>query len=245
MLRLKASYPTTSYAGMEWAGVLQGKYPTTIEPEGTLSTSLVVLNDIEVTINNIQKLTKSLQAESTKLMVKIGGSSSEAKLDSCVADLGSSAASFKELRETAISSVCEKLLLPKFQPLVEVFGSFSHVLSEKDYSNYEVNDPFVQGFILGADVIFNEVKVTLMPEVFNLLLSNLTNEIAYKIEDQIFKCRFNELGGVQFDNNLRILVGYFSSLTQWAIQDKFARLSQMGTILNLGLPHDRTLQNFK
>ena len=32
-----------------------------------------------------------------------------------------------------------------------------------------------------------------MPEVFNLLLSNLTNEIAYKIEDQIFKCRFNEV----------------------------------------------------
>ena len=81
-----------------------------------------------------------------------------------------------------------------------------------------------------------------------MLLSNLTNEIAYKIEEQVYKCRFNQvymqvlnfdvtfwsqLGGVQFDNSLRILIGYFSSLTEWAIRDKFSRLSQMGTILNL------------
>ena len=44
---------------------------------------------------------------------------------------------------------------------------------------------------------------------------------------------WSQLGGVQFDNSLRILIGYFSSLTEWAIRDKFSRLSQMGTILNL------------
>lgn len=36
-------------------------------------------------------------------------------------------------------------------------------------------------------------KATLLPEVFNLLLSNLTNEIAYKIEEQVYKCRFNQV----------------------------------------------------
>lgn len=73
-----------------------------------------------------------------------------------------------------------------------------------------MNDPFVQGFVSGADGIFSEVKVrlcyhaitlfnhqnfkaTLLPEVFNLLLSNLTNEIAYKIEEQVYKCRFNQV----------------------------------------------------
>ena len=35
--------------------------------------------------------------------------------------------------------------------------------------------------------------MTLLPEVFNLLMSNLTNKIAYKIEDQIYKCRFNQV----------------------------------------------------
>ena len=89
--------------------------------------------------------------------------------------------------------------------------SLCRFVFQEDYSNYEMNDPFVQGFVSGADGIFNEVKVcfrvsytlwlvltvkfkvTLLPEVFNLLLSNLTNEIAYKIEEQVYKCHFNQV----------------------------------------------------
>ena len=41
-----------------------------------------------------------------------------------------------------------------------------------------------------------------------------------------------QLGGVQLDKDLRLLVGYFSSQTQWPVRDKFARLMQMATILN-------------
>lgn len=35
------------------------------------------------------------------------------------------------------------------------------------------------------------------------------------------------------DKDLRLLVGYLSSQTQWPVRDKFARLLQMATILNL------------
>ncbi|XP_048748000.1 conserved oligomeric Golgi complex subunit 4-like isoform X2 [Ostrea edulis] len=42
-----------------------------------------------------------------------------------------------------------------------------------------------------------------------------------------------KLGGLQFDKELRALVGYLSSVTTWTIRDKFARLTQMATILNL------------
>ena len=42
-----------------------------------------------------------------------------------------------------------------------------------------------------------------------------------------------QLGGLQFDKELRVLVGYLTSVTTWTIRDKFARLTQMATILNL------------
>lgn len=45
--------------------------------------------------------------------------------------------------------------------------------------------------------------------------------------------RLFQLGGLQFDKELRGLVGYLSSVTTWTIRDKFARLTQMATILNL------------
>jgi len=42
-----------------------------------------------------------------------------------------------------------------------------------------------------------------------------------------------QLGGLQYDKELRAVVGYLTSVTTWTIRDKFARLSQMATILNL------------
>lgn len=43
----------------------------------------------------------------------------------------------------------------------------------------------------------------------------------------------NQLGGLQFDKELRSLVGYLTAVTQWTIRDKFARLTQIATVLNL------------
>ena len=42
-----------------------------------------------------------------------------------------------------------------------------------------------------------------------------------------------QLGGLQLDRDLRSLLGYLSSLTPWPVRDKFARLTQMATILSL------------
>lgn len=42
-----------------------------------------------------------------------------------------------------------------------------------------------------------------------------------------------QLGGLQFDKELRSLIAYLTTVTTWTIRDKFARLSQIATILNL------------
>lgn len=42
-----------------------------------------------------------------------------------------------------------------------------------------------------------------------------------------------KLGGLQFDKELRSLLAYLTTITTWTIRDKFARLTQMATILNL------------
>ena len=54
------------------------------------------------------------------------------------------------------------------------------------------------------------------------------NNDPYKI--QLF---YPQLGGLQFDKELRSLVGYLTAVTQWTIRDKFARLTQISTLLNL------------
>lgn len=42
-----------------------------------------------------------------------------------------------------------------------------------------------------------------------------------------------QLGGLALDKEVRSLVSYLSSVTSWSVRDKFARLTQIATVLNL------------
>ena len=53
------------------------------------------------------------------------------------------------------------------------------------------------------------------------------------IDFNIHEMNLIQLGGLQFDKELRSLVGYLTAVTQWTIRDKFARLTQIATVLNL------------
>lgn len=95
--------------------------------------------------------------------------------------------------------------------------------------------------------------------MFEHVFSEITAEVTVLLEQQIFKCDFNQvsictviswappqahtlsplkksrpqLGGVQLDKDLRVLTGYLSSHTSWPVRDKFARLMQISTLLTL------------
>ncbi|KAH9495948.1 Cleft lip and palate associated transmembrane protein 1 [Bulinus truncatus] len=58
----------------------------------------------------------------------------------------------------------------------------------------------------------------------------VSGEITQQLEKAVTKTTFNRLGGLQFDKELRSLVGYLSSVTTWTVRDKFSRLMQMATI---------------
>ena len=45
--------------------------------------------------------------------------------------------------------------------------------------------------------------------------------------------KFNQLGGLQLDRNVRVIISTLSEVTQRTVRDKFVKLSQMATLLSL------------
>ncbi|KAI4534011.1 hypothetical protein MG293_014871 [Ovis ammon polii] len=130
-----------------------------------------------------------------------------------------------ELNSTAIK--------PQVQPWINTFLSVSHNIEEEEFSDYEANDPWVQQFILNLEQQMAEFKAGLSPVIYDSLTSLVTSLITVELERVVLKSTFNRLGGLQFDKELRSLIAYLTTVTTWTIRDKFARLSQMATILNL------------
>ena len=54
-----------------------------------------------------------------------------------------------------------------------------------------------------------------------------------RLEAAVLTKRFNQLGGLQLDREVRALVSSFSVMTSKSLRDRFARLTQVATVVNL------------
>uniref|UniRef100_A0A8C1GU89 Conserved oligomeric Golgi complex subunit 4 n=1 Tax=Cyprinus carpio TaxID=7962 RepID=A0A8C1GU89_CYPCA len=162
-----------------------------------------------------------------------GSDHAKAKIDSCLSDLVNTSSKFKDLLQEGLQELNNTSIRPQVKPWISSFLSVSHNIEEEEFSDYEANDPWVQQLIVQLEQLMAEFKVGLSPVIYDTLTSLMTSLIAMEMEKTVFKCTFSRLGGLQFDKELRALVAYLSSVTSWTIRDKFARLTQMATILNL------------
>ncbi|CAH3192246.1 unnamed protein product [Porites evermanni] len=234
-MQILSSFLSFIFASLDLSGMLQGKiqvgYSSTAENAAARKAFLVTLNNLEVSSDNIQKLKKDLEIECDRNLAL--GEPAKLKLESCLADFMNTSNIFKDLLQGGVYQLCSTAVIPRLKPLIDGFNSTSHNISEEEFAFYEVNDPFVQNFITSLDSMLTSFKDPLTPTNYDSLVSMATTEITNQLEASVMKASFNRLGGLQFDKELRSLVGYLTAVTQWTIRDKFARLTQIATILNL------------
>ncbi|XP_025115795.1 conserved oligomeric Golgi complex subunit 4-like isoform X1 [Pomacea canaliculata] len=235
--RLRAGFPSgfdLQHAyNIVQASITQGKLQSSdAEKVKARANFLMSLNNAEVTCDYCKALKDNLEDEVSKLFTQCS-EQSKAKLESCLGDLGTVSGRFKDVVDFGFSQLTTSAIKPRIKPVADAFLSTSHNITEEDFSNYEANDPWVQNSIVTLDNMLSTFKNSLTSANYEAFVSLVTTEVTAQLEKAVGKTTFNRLGGLQFDKELRGLVGYLSSVTTWTIRDKFARLTQMATILNL------------
>ena len=237
MTRLRAGYPAGfdlqhAYNIMH-SSFQSGKLQSSDSEKKTARALFVTsLNNAEVSCDYCKALKNSLEEDISKLFTQCT-EQSKAKLESCLSDIMTISNKFKEICDFGFGQLSSAAVKPRIKPLVDSFLSTSHNLTEEEFSNYEANDPWVQHSIMTLDTTLNTFKEAMTSSNYDRFATAVSAEITQQLEKAVTKTGFNRLGGLQFDKELRVLVGYLSSVTTWTVRDKFARLSQMATILNL------------
>ncbi|MBN3311009.1 COG4 protein, partial [Amia calva] len=245
--KLRQGFPATtlqdiqrgvsSAVSLMQSSLQQGKFtPMGIESSEDAKISfLVTLNNAEVCSENITTLKMNLENNCAKLFSQGfgGGEHGRAKIDSCLSDLVAVSTKFKDLLQEGLTELNNTAIKPQVKPWISSFLSISHNIEEEEFNEYEANDPWVQQFIVSLEQLMAEFKASLSPIIYDNLSSLTTSLVALEMEKTVLKCTFSRLGGLQFDKELRSLVAYLTTVTTWTIRDKFARLTQMATILNL------------
>ncbi|MGH0144877.1 UNVERIFIED_CONTAM: hypothetical protein FKN15_004310 [Acipenser sinensis] len=237
--KLRLGFPATtlqdiqrgvsSAVSLMQSSLQQGKFDTKgIESSEEAKISfLVTLNNVEVCSENIMTLKRNLENDCTRLFSQDfgGGEHAHAKIDSGLSDMVAVSTKFKDLLQVGGASVRV--------PTLEKENALPVASVKEEFNEYEANDPWVQQLILNLEQLMGEFKTALSSVIYDNLTSLMTSLVAIELEKAVFKSTFSRLGGLHFDKELRSLVAYLTTVTTWTIRDKFARLTQMGTILNL------------
>ncbi|KAI5061008.1 hypothetical protein GOP47_0023513 [Adiantum capillus-veneris] len=187
------------------------------------------LNNVDISAEYVIKLRHDLEEHCTETFA---APADRDKAKSCLTDLGETGNTFRQLLSLGLEQLANSVT-PKLRPILDSVGTISYELTEAQYAENEVNNPWVQKLLYAVDTNVTWLQPMMTTNTYDSLVHLIIDFIVKRLEVIITQKRFNQLGGLQLDRDARNLVSHFSSMTQRTVRDKFARLSQMATILNL------------
>ena len=188
------------------------------------------LNNPDNARDYVNRLTDTLKCD-VDALVKNRSELEKAKLDTCLSAFPNVTAKLKVVLDQGLQQLRQSAIKPRIKPWVD--GFVSHDINDEQFADYEANDPFIQGLIMNLDGLLRGFKTSLTTNNCDALVSILTSEVTSQLEKAITKSKFSRLGGLLLDREIRSLVSFLSGATTWSIRERFGRLSQIASALNV------------
>ncbi|XP_031331504.1 conserved oligomeric Golgi complex subunit 4-like [Photinus pyralis] len=234
--RLKQGYPSGYLDLTQAYNVLQTSIQHgRLQPSDTeqiRTAFLIALNNADASTEYVETLCDSALGDVKKAIPNMN-TNEHGKLESCLSGLSSVIINLKDVMEYGMQQLRVSVIKPRISPWVDSFLNINHQLNDDELSEYEAGESFVQTLIMNLDSLLSSFKDSLTSANYDGLIKILIGEVTARFEKVIFKSAFNRLGGLVLDKEVRSLSGYLTSATTWSVRDKFTRLSQIATILNL------------
>ncbi|KAF4400927.1 hypothetical protein G4B88_013768 [Cannabis sativa] len=187
------------------------------------------LNNMDVSSEYVLKLKHEIEEQCAEVFP---APADREKVKSCLSELGDMSSTFKQVLSAGLEQLVGTVT-PRIRPLLDNVATISYELSEAEYADNEVNDPWVQRLLHAVETNVAWLQPLMTSNNYDSFVHLVIDFIVKRLEVIMMQKRFSQLGGLQLDRDARALVSHFSGMTQRTVRDKFARLTQMATILNL------------
>ncbi|XP_012538440.1 conserved oligomeric Golgi complex subunit 4 isoform X1 [Monomorium pharaonis] len=193
---------------------------------------LAYLNNTDVSTEYVETLCKSLSAEIDATFPNMQ-KKDRGKIDSCLSSLKGVVLILRGIIDCGLEQLRVSAVKPRVTPWLDAFLSIDHHINEDELLRYETDEPFVQTLIMNLEGLLRGFKDSLTTSNYDALIGLLTAEVTARLEKVVLKSTFNRAGGLILDKEIRSLASYLAAATSWSVRDKFARLTQIATILSI------------
>ncbi|KAG8686257.1 hypothetical protein FRC09_014253 [Ceratobasidium sp. 395] len=201
--------------------------------EDRVSVYVTYLNDLSICAHHADRLARDLS---------ISPSLAQGFLETEVEDARASIASLSDLGglrgvvKTGIDNLFTQLVKPRLRSWIpEIYRDVTYVLDDAGYSSAEHEDTVRKRFVRGWGEVVGTYKNTLTEENYRTFFALAVEVVVRPWEKYIMGMKFTELGAIRFDRDLRAIIAH---LAVGDARDKFARLQQVSTLLNLDAEED-------
>lgn len=115
-----------------------------------------------------------------------------------------------------------------------------YVLSEEQLFLLEVHDPWAQALLMSSEEVLTEIHKVLGHDIFDEFLIHFTQVMTENLREVLGTKKFNGVGALQLDKEIRAIRFFFSNLAQKStlLRDVFSPLSLIATLLLSETPQD-------
>ncbi|XP_058806623.1 conserved oligomeric Golgi complex subunit 4 [Phymastichus coffea] len=234
--KLRQGYPagyldlTQAYNALQ-TSIQQGRIHTS-DTELARLMFLAYLNNAEISIEYTETLSKNLKIDIDQAFPNMQSKEKE-KIESCLAGMKSASFTLRTVVDYGLEQLRVSAIKPRVTPWVDAFLTIDHQINEDELLRYETDEPFVQTLVMNLEGLLQVFKNSLTEQNYYTLVGILTAEVTARLEKVVLKSTFNRAGGLILDKEIRSLASYLATTTCWSVRDKFARLTQIATILSI------------
>ncbi|DBA02874.1 TPA: hypothetical protein N0F65_005901, partial [Lagenidium giganteum] len=198
----------------------------------------VVMNSLEASVDYLAQIKDEFERELPQDFPEV-----PRRLISCLNGLDESASEL-----TQLLSACRKKLGKLLEPKLASFlgnlissnakKAVHYELSEQQFTFNEANDPFAHQFVASTRELVQAFQPNLSPGNLGSLMETIAATTVELIERWFYSkpMRFNQLGALQFDKDIRTVSTFFTDTCDSRLV--FARLTQIALVLNMDSPAD-------
>ncbi|KAF8582204.1 COG4-domain-containing protein [Ramaria rubella] len=202
------------------------------------TTFIIYLNDLDISSSHMDRLVKDLLTSSTVSQSFLENEVPKIRVH--ISTLLELIPQFQNIVKSGIEQLFNQLTRPRLRSLViDVYKDVTYMLDDELYAMAEAQDFVRKRFIRAWETLMDGFKDAFTENNYGVFFSLAVDMLVRPWEKFIAGMRFTELGAIRFDRDMRSILVYLSSQTTFGdAREKFQRLQQISTLLNLDIEED-------
>ncbi|TXT06172.1 hypothetical protein VHUM_03645 [Vanrija humicola] len=197
---------------------------------------IIYLNDLDVSADYNDRMLAEIRANIPQVYL-------ESELEAVLEELdvlGDLSVQFRSSSRSALEQLFNQVTRPRLRPMLdECYRDVSYLLDEDAFADAEEHDVVRRRFVRAWEGIVEGFKDAFTDHNYQTFFNMTVETLVKPWEKMVFNMQFSELGAIRYERDIRAVANYLSTQAAYGgARDKFTRLQQIATILNLDADED-------